>query len=90
MADDQLTHGEIGRALERVEAAIVSHGVKLDAIIVQTTKTNGTVARHDERLTVNDREIRALKDDHRRVVWAVFGLIASVIAGVVVAWVSKT
>lgn len=78
MADD-LTNAEIGRALERVEAAIVSHGTKLDAIIVQTTKTNGRVDRHDDQL----------RDIEQTVGWAwrlIIGLNVTVIGGVIIWW----
>lgn len=78
MAND-MTNAEIGRALERVEAAIVSHGGKLDAIIVQTTKTNGRVDRHDDQL----------RDIEQTVVWAwrsIIGLNVAVIGGVIVWW----
>lgn len=82
MADDVMTNAEIGRVLERVESAIVSHGGKLDAIIVQTTKTNGRVDRHDDQL----RELEST------VGWAwkaVVGLNVTVIGGVVVWWVTQ-
>ncbi|NBQ41617.1 MAG: hypothetical protein EBU23_03380 [Mycobacteriaceae bacterium] len=81
MADDVMTNAEIGRVLERVESAIVSHGGKLDAIIVQTTKTNGRVDRHDDQL----------RDIEQTVGWAwrlVIGLNVTVIGGVVVWWVT--
>lgn len=84
---DEVTIGEVYRVVTRMEA---NHGQRLEAIEAQTTKTNGTVGRHDERLTHNDREIKALKDEHQRVVWAVFGLICTVVAGVVIAWVNRT
>lgn len=84
---DEVTIGEVYRVVTRMEA---NHGQRLEAIEAQTTRTNGTVGRHDERLAVNDREIQSLKDDHAKVVWAVFGLVCTVIAGVVIAWVNRT
>jgi len=83
---DEVTIGEVYRVVTRMEA---NHGQRLEAIESQTTKTNGTVGRHDERLANNDREIKGLKDDHQRIVWAVLGLVCTVIAGVVIAWVSR-
>ena len=86
MSQDDVTIGEVYRVVTRMEA---NHGQRLEAIEAQTTKTNGTVGRHDERLTNNDREIKALKEDHSRVVWAIFGLVGTIIAGAVVAWAAR-
>ncbi len=42
---DEMTAGEIRRTLERLERASDAHGVKLDDIKEQTTKTNGRTTR---------------------------------------------
>lgn len=79
--DEQLTHGELGRALERVEAAIMAHGSKLDAIIVQTTRTNGRVDRHDDQLKTLESTVG----------WAwklIIGLNATVVGSVIVWFVT--
>lgn len=78
MADDIMTNAEIGRVLERVESAIVSHGGKLDSIIVQTTRTNGRVDRHDDQL----------RDLESTVVWA-WRLIVGTIITTIVVWMIR-
>lgn len=83
---DEVTIGEVYRVVTRMEA---NHGQRLEAIEAQTTKTNGTVGRHDERLTHNDREIKALKEDHNRIVWAVLGLVGTIVAAVLVVWITR-
>ena len=83
---DELSLGEIGRALTRLEQGQTSHGEKLDEIRAQTVQTNGFVARHEERLAAQQRIIASLQDDHGRVVWTVIGLIVTIVAGVTVAW----
>ena len=83
---DELSLGEIGRALTRLEQGQTSHGEKLDEIRAQTVKTNGFVGRHEERRAAQQRSIASLQDDHGRVVWTVIGLIVTIVAGVTVAW----
>lgn len=58
---EDMTIGEIGRTLRRLEDSQSLQMTKLDEIKEQTTKTNGTVIRHEERLNSHDREIRDLK-----------------------------
>lgn len=58
---DAMTVGEIGRSLTRLETSQREQTEKLDAIKEQTTKTNGAVIRHEEKLQAHDREIRDLK-----------------------------
>ena len=58
---DEMTNGEIARALARLEKSQDEQMVKLDEIKEQTTKTNGHVARHEDKLFAHDREIRDLR-----------------------------
>lgn len=59
--NDELSNGEIARALARLEKSQGEQNGKLDEIKAQTTKTNGIVIRHEEKLLSHDREIRDLK-----------------------------
>ncbi len=61
---DEMTIGEIGRSLARLEASQVEQNEKLDVIKEQTIKTNGTVGRHEVRLGVLDREMREMRRAH--------------------------
>ena len=83
MADnDELTIGEVGRVLQRVEAAIVSQREMLQEIRVQTTRTNGRVDRHDDQLRVLESTVG----------WAwrlIISLNATVIGGVIIYWLTK-
>lgn len=63
--------------------------VKLAAISKQTTETNGRVNGHDDHFTVNDREIRDIKETLAKVMWLIFGLFATVIGGVAVYWMTS-
>ena len=58
---DEMTIGEISRSLVRLEKSQGEQTIKLDEIKSQTVKTNGFVGRHEERLSVLDREVRDLK-----------------------------
>ncbi len=58
---DEMNSGEISRVLARLERGQAAHGAKLDEIREQTMKTNGYVGRHEERLTMLDRDVRDLK-----------------------------
>ena len=58
---DEMTIGEIARSLARLEASQREQTQKLDEIKEQTTKTNGSVLRHEDKLVAHDREIRDLK-----------------------------
>lgn len=58
---DEMTVGEIGRSLLRLETSQREQNEKLDEIKEQTAKTNGFVGRHEERLNGLDREVRDLK-----------------------------
>ncbi len=58
---DEMTIGEISRSLARLEKSQYEQSVKLDEIQDQTSKTNGYVGRHEERLNGIDREIKDLK-----------------------------
>jgi hypothetical protein len=78
MADDDLTIGEVGRVLRRVEAAILSQGEMLNDIRIQTTRTNGRVDRHDDQL----------RDLESTVVWA-WRLIVGTIITTVVVWMIR-
>lgn len=49
---DEMTIGEISRSLARLEKSQGEQTIKLDVIKEQTLKTNGFVARHEERLKV--------------------------------------
>lgn len=76
---DEITLGEVARGFERLEKTLDAHGLKLDAIQTQTTRTNG-------RVTAHDTEIRAIKGIVDRAIWAGVGLNVSIIAGVIVWW----
>jgi hypothetical protein len=78
MAGNEPTIGEIGRVLERVEAAILSQGEMLNDIRIQTTRTNGRVDRHDDQL----------RDLESTVVWA-WRLIVGTIITTVVVWMIR-
>lgn len=78
MPDDDLTIGEVGRVLRRVEAAILSQGEMLNDIRIQTTRTNGRVDRHDDQL----------RDLESTVVWA-WRLIVGTIITTVVVWMIR-
>ena len=78
MADDDLTIGEVGRVLRRVEAAVLSQGEMLNDIRIQTTRTNGRVDRHDDQL----------RDLESTVVWA-WRLIVGTIITTVVIWMIR-
>lgn len=78
MAEDDLTIGEVGRVLRRVEAAILSQGEMLNDIRIQTTRTNGRVDRHDDQL----------RDLESTVVWA-WRLIVGTIITTVVVWMIR-
>ena len=86
MSTDELSLGEIGRALSRLEQGQALHSEKMDEIRAQTVQMNGFVNRHEERLAAQQRSIASLQDDHGRVVWTVIGLIVTIVAGVTVAW----
>lgn len=83
MADnDELTIGEVGRVLQRVEAAIVLQRDMLQEIRVQTTRTNGRVDRHDDQLRVLESTVG----------WAwrlILSLNATVIGGVIIYWLTR-
>lgn len=55
---DEMTPGEIGRSLKRLEDSQALQTKTLGEIKDQTTKTNG-------RVNVLEREVRELKRDHR-------------------------
>ncbi len=74
MADDDLTIGEVGRVMRRVEAAVLSQGEMLSDIRIQTTRTNGRVDRHDDQL----------RDLENTVVWAWRLIIGTLITSVIV------
>lgn len=78
MAGNEPTIGEIGRVLERVEAAVLSQGEMLNDIRIQTTRTNGRVDRHDDQL----------RDLESTVVWA-WRLIVGTIITTVVVWMIR-
>lgn len=78
---DEITLGEVGRVLEKMEKAHGEFDRKLDAILVQATKTNGRVDGHEGRI----------EQVEGSVTWAwrlLIGLnvtvVGSVIAGVIV------
>ena len=85
--DSDVNLGEVYRL---VQAVRLEHGAKLEAIVEQTTLTNGKVISHSGWLEVHGREIHELQANHSRVVWTVLGLICTVIAGVVIAVVTRT
>lgn len=58
---DDMTIGEMGRTLERLEESQRQQTDKLDEIKEQTTATNGNLIRHDEWLKRHDTEIRDIK-----------------------------
>jgi hypothetical protein len=58
---DEITIGEIGRSLVRLEESQKDQTLKLEEIKEQTTETNGSLIRHDEWLKRHDTEIRDLK-----------------------------
>ncbi len=78
MADDDLTIGEVGRVLRRVEAAVLSQGEMLSEIRIQTTRTNGRVDRHDDQL----------RDLESTVVWAWRLIVGTIIASAIV-WMTR-
>lgn len=78
MADDDLTIGEVGRVLRRVESAVLSQGEMLNDIRIQTTRTNGRVDRHDDQL----------RDLESTVVWA-WRLIVGTIITTIVVWMIR-
>lgn len=79
MADDDLTIGEVGRVLRRVEAAVLSQGEMLAEIRIQTTRTNGRVDRHDDQL----------RDLESTVVWAWRLIVGTIIASAIVWMIRK-
>jgi len=79
MADDDLTIGEVGRVLRRVEAAVLSQGEMLAEIRIQTTRTNGRVDRHDDQL----------RDLESTVVWAWRLIVGTIIASAVIWMIRK-
>lgn len=86
MVSDDVTIGEVYRL---VRALKDEHGETLEEIRKQTTATNGKVIAHAGRLEVNDREIKGLKKNHERVVWAIFGLVLSIIGGIAVVVITR-
>lgn len=61
MSMNEMTVGEIGRSLTRLEESQRRQTDLLDEIKEQTTKTNGSVIRHEEWLKRHDTEFRDLK-----------------------------
>jgi hypothetical protein len=72
-----------------VKAFMADSSDELRAIREQVTKTNGTVLRHEDHFTMNDREIKALKDTMVRVVWSILGLFGTVLAALIIEWVKR-
>jgi hypothetical protein len=58
--NEDMTPGEIARTLERIEAGQLQHGIKLDEIKEQTTRTNGRVDRLEDRAEHHARELGQL------------------------------
>lgn len=73
----EMTPGEIGRVLDRIDKALTQHDQKLDAVLLQTTKTNGRVDRHDD-------QIRGLEQTVSWAWRAIIGLNITVAGGVIV------
>jgi hypothetical protein len=74
---DEMTIGEIARTLRRIEDLQTIHGSTLDDIKQQVTRTNGRVSMHDI-------EIRDIKGVFR----AALALQSSIVAGVVIWWLT--
>ena len=79
----------IGEVYRLVKAVREEHGGQLAVISTQTSMTSSMVGRHEERLVSADREIQSLRSDHGRVVWAIFGLVATIIGSAVVSWLTR-
>jgi hypothetical protein len=75
MVDDDLTIGEVGRVLRRLEAAVLSQGEMLSDIRLQTTR----IDMHDDRLT----ELEGT------VVWAWRLIVGTIIVSAVVWMIRK-
>jgi len=77
-----MTIPEIGRALERVEEAMTLHTSKLEMILVQTTRTNGRVDRHEDQLKAVEQTVN----------WAwrvIVSLNVTIFGGVVIWWLTR-
>lgn len=70
MDREEPTLGELHRTLQRIER---EHGAVLVEIREQTTKTNGTVGRHEERLRVVERDIGRMQQQRAGVMQALAG-----------------